>query len=231
MNDRKQLKALAMKKIAQLMDSLSDESKGKYRAAIHAFADLYLEDELVFRELYFAYKQGLRSYDIKSTNQEAIYYRKEDKEHVIQFRQSHYCLQDHLFFPFVTSCIEIMREVLPLGSVVELNPLYFLPEQQTSSAAKIVITKRYTVPTGYQTFFPYGGVVYPVGEMKKDAILYFTEPLITNVIHMGFKDEMEEAFELLMKEELVVEKKMTSIEFSAQDMQSLQVEMERAGER
>lgn len=28
MNDRKQLKALAMKKIAQLMDSLSDESKG-----------------------------------------------------------------------------------------------------------------------------------------------------------------------------------------------------------
>ncbi|MEK4972808.1 DUF4176 domain-containing protein [Niallia sp. FSL R7-0648] len=95
----------------------------------------------------------------------------------------------------------------------------------------MVITKRYTVPTGYQTFFPYGGVVYPVGEMKKDAILYFTEPLITNVIHMGFKDEMEEAFELLMKEELVIEKKMTSIEFSAQDMQSLQVEMERAGER
>lgn len=125
---------------------------------------------------------------------------------MIQFRQSHYRLQDNLFFPFVTSCIEIMREVLPLGSVVELNPLYFLPEQQTSSAAKIVITKRYTVPTGYQTFFPYGGVVYPVGEMKKDAILYFTEPLITNVIHMGFKDEMEEAFELLMKEELVVEK-------------------------
>ncbi len=137
MNDRKQLKALAMKKIAQLMDSLSDESKGKYRAAIHAFADLYLEDELVFRELYFAYKQGLHSYDIKSTNQEIIYYRKEDKEHVIQFRQSHYRLQDHLFFPFVTSCMEIMREVLPLGSVVELNPLYFCQNSKLLQQPKL----------------------------------------------------------------------------------------------
>ncbi|WP_110926647.1 hypothetical protein [Bacillus massiliglaciei] len=137
MNHKTQLKALAMQKIAQIMDSLSDESKGRYRAAIQEFADLYLEDELVFQELYFAFKQGFSSCDIKSTNGEAIYYRKENDEHVVQFKRTHYCLHETLFFPFVTSCIEIMREVLPLGSVVELNPLYFLPEQQTSSPPKL----------------------------------------------------------------------------------------------
>ncbi|KAB7667703.1 DUF4176 domain-containing protein [Bacillus sp. B1-b2] len=141
-------------------------------------------------------------------------------------KKKYFRLQEEPFFHLVTSSIEIMREMLPLGTVVELNPRHFLPEQSTSSPTKVVITERYIVPTGYQTYFPYGGVIYPVGELKKDATIYFTEPLITNVVHTGYRDEMEEAFELLIKEDLLVKENRRSIEFSTEDMKGLQSEME-----
>ncbi|KAB7667714.1 DUF4176 domain-containing protein [Bacillus sp. B1-b2] len=202
--------------------------------AINEFADLYLEDELVLQELYYAYKQELSSYDIQSTKGKVIQYRRVEGDHGIQFEKKYFRLQEEPFFRLVMFSIEIMREMLPLGTVVELNPRYFLPEQSTSSPTKVVITERFIVPTGYQTYFPYGGVIYPVGELKKDATIYFTEPLITNVVHTGYRDEMEEAFELLIKEDLLVKENRRSIEFSTEDMKGLQSEMEakeRAGER
>jgi hypothetical protein len=39
---------------------------------------------------------------------------------------------------------------------------------------------------------------------------------------MGYKDEMEESFEYLMKEELILDKGITSIEFSDEDMRKIQ---------
>ncbi len=234
LNEKMELKTLAMEKVAQVIDSLSNEAKIRYCVAINEFADVFLDDELVFQELYYAYKQERSSYDIQCTNGEKITYRREYDEHVIQFAQTYFCLPEKLFVLFLTSCIEIMREVLPLGTVVELNPLHFIPEHQTSSPTKVVITKRFIAPTGYQTYFPYGGAIYPVGEMKKDTTIYFTEPLITNVIHTGYKDDMEDAFLLLIKEDFIVQKNMKSIEFSAHDMKRLQLEIqskERAGKR
>ncbi|APH06207.1 DUF4176 domain-containing protein [Bacillus weihaiensis] len=206
MNEKIKLKTLAMEKVAQVINSLSNEAKIRYRVAINEFADVYLDDELVFQELYYAYKQERSSCELQCTNGEKITYRREHNEHVIQFAQTYFCLPEELFVLLITSCMEIMREVLPLGTVVELNPLHFIPEHQTSSPTKVVITKRFIAPTGYQTYFPYGGAIYPVGEMKKDTTIYFTEPLITNVIHTGYKDDMEEAFLLLIKEDFIVQK-------------------------
>ena len=234
MNEKIKLKTLAMEKVAQVINSLSNEAKIRYRVAINEFADMYLDDELVFQELYYAYKQERSSYELQCTIGDKITYRREHNEHVIQFAQTYFCLPEELFVLLITSCMEIMREVLPLGTVVELNPLHFIPEHQTSSPTKVVITKRFIAPTGYQTYFPYGGAIYPVGEMKKDTTIYFTEPLITNVIHTGYKDDMEEAFLLLIKEDFIVQKNMKSIEFSVQDMKRLQLEIEskeRAGKR
>ncbi|KAB7667702.1 hypothetical protein [Bacillus sp. B1-b2] len=87
LNHKKQLKTLALEKITQIMDSLSNESKVRYHVAIKEFAELYLEDEVVFQELYYAYKEGLSSYTIPSTEGEVIYYRREEGEHGIQFEK------------------------------------------------------------------------------------------------------------------------------------------------
>ena len=39
---------------------------------------------------------------------------------------------------------------------------------------------------------------------------------------MGYQDEMEESFDYLMKEELILDKGIMSIEFSDDDMRKLQ---------
>ncbi|WP_083855784.1 DUF4176 domain-containing protein [Amphibacillus jilinensis] len=126
---------------------------------------------------------------------------------------------------YLAVTLEIVREVLPLGSVVELDPLYFKPSEKTDSPTLLVITGRFIAPKGYMTYFPYKGVVYPVGEVKANAHVHFTAPLIKKVIQRGYKDESELAFELMMKRELMLNRGMTSLEFSPKAMTQLQTEL------
>ncbi len=221
-----QLKQLAFRKIDQIIQSFAGEIQAESVPVIHEFFHLYLEDNRLLQHLYQAYKENLPSLNLHH-QQDIITYKHEGAAHTILFSNKQFTLDEDSYVRLLAYTIEIMREVLPLGSIVELNPAYFKPDSQLESPSKVVITGRFIGPKGYNSYFPYVGVIYPVGEMKAGTQIHFTAPLIKRVVQKGFSDGMEEAFVYLMKQEFIVEKDLNSIEFSNHDMKKFQQEMEQ----
>ncbi|MCA0174653.1 DUF4176 domain-containing protein [Bacillus sp. RAR_GA_16] len=212
---KKKLKELGMKKNQQLFGETESALE------IQEFANLFLEDASIFTHLHDAYRHQLDSLEVTSQGVD-IFYRKEQELHTISFLDKRFSLDDASYVFFLTYSIDLMREVLPLGTVVELDPRYFIPGESASEPIKVVITGRFIFPETYHSYFPYAGVVYPFGELNKRNTIHFTYPLIQKVVHMGYQDEMEESYDYLMKEELILEKGITSIEFSDKDMRRIQ---------
>ncbi|MBN8208889.1 DUF4176 domain-containing protein [Bacillus sp. NTK071] len=212
---KKKLKELGMKKIQQLF------GETVFASEIHEFAKLFMEDESVFTHLHDAYRHQLDSLELTSQDID-LFYRKEEGLHTISYLDKSFSLDDASYVSFLTYAIDLMREVLPLGTVVELDPRYFKPGESASEPIKVVITSRFIFAKSYRSYFPYAGVVYPFGELNKGNTIHFTSPLIQKVVYMGYQDEMEASFEYLMKEELIVDKGITSIEFSDEDMKKIQ---------
>jgi|GEM_PF-5954285 len=232
MDYKEQQKSLALYKIEQIIETGDQETRMAYGPAIRQFFQLFLDDLNLLNQLYKVHKKNVLNFSTSSRNV-PITYLKDSLNRKIIFDDQQFSIQEDMFVRLLTNSIEIMRDLLPLGSVVELDETYFKPDQQTNTSSKIVITKRFIAPKNFQSYFPYAGVTYPIGEMKPNSIIYFTEPLIKRVVHEGYKDDMEKAFQILMKKEFIVEKDMNSIEFSASDMRKLQHEIneQKVGER
>ncbi|WP_051359582.1 DUF4176 domain-containing protein [Paucisalibacillus globulus] len=216
-----QLTKLALQKVDQIIQGLEKEKQLEDGFAIRDFYQLFMEDKQVLQDIMDSFRKKVTSYTMTSKDI-PIYYSYQDPTYTIAFHDKQFSLDKENFSKLFSSTIEIMRDLLPLGTVVELNPEYFKLDQPTSSPTKVVITGRYIAPQNYSTYFPYAGVVYPLGEIRKDAQIYFTEPLIQSIVHLGYQDEMERAFELLMKEEFILDRDLQSIEFSGSDMKKLE---------
>lgn len=232
MADKDQKRSLALYKIEQIIETGDQETRMVYGPVIRQFFQLFLDDLNLLNQLYKVHKKNVLNFSTSSRNV-PITYLKDSLNRKIIFDDQQFSIHEDMFVRLLANSIEIMRDLLPLGSVVELDETYFKPDQQTNTSSKIVITKRFIAPKNYQSYFPYAGVTYPIGEMKPNSIIYFTEPLIKRVVHEGYKDDMEKAFQILMKKEFIVEKGMNSIEFSASDMRKLQHEIneQKVGER
>jgi len=232
MDYKDQQKSLALYKIEQIIETGDQETRMVYGPVIRQFFQLFLDDLNLLNQLYKVHKKNVLNFSTSSRNV-PITYLKDSLNRKIIFDDQQFSIHEDMFVRLLANSIEIMRDLLPLGSVVELDETYFKPDQQTNTSSKIVITKRFIAPKNYQSYFPYAGVTYPIGEMKPNSIIYFTEPLIKRVVHEGYKDDMEKAFQILMKKEFIVEKDMNSIEFSASDMRKLQHEIneQKVGER
>lgn len=227
---QERLKRMALEKIDHIIQSIPLENQLKYGGAIRQFASYFLTSDSVFHTLLKGFRRGLSSMHIKSDDIE-IYYQKKEGEHTLSFLNHHFSLEQKSYFDFLSYSVEIMRNILPLGTLVELNPSHFQHAQQLKSTAKVIITGRFIALKGYQSYFPYVGVIYPIGDIKKDAKIYFTEPLIKRVLQNGYKDETEDAFIYFMKKDLIFDKGFRSFEFSEGDLKKLQFEFKkRAGE-
>ncbi|MCM1497818.1 MAG: DUF4176 domain-containing protein [Clostridium sp.] len=103
--------------------------------------------------------------------------------------------------------IDVLEPVYPLGTVVELTDSFTqsLRLKNQGKRIRVVIVERFAATSDKQAFFPYVGVIYPVGLLGKGRYLHFTSSLIDNVLHEGFKDEMDDAYVLLMKKELLID--------------------------
>lgn len=111
--------------------------------------------------------------------------------------------------------LDLFEPVYPIGTIVDLKESLSrrlkLPEPVQK--VRVAIVDRFTVLQNHTTYFPYMGIVYPVGVMGKGKFLYFTNALIDEVIHMGYRDETEDAYVLLMKKELLLESQAVSFGF------------------
>lgn len=224
MADKDQKRSLALYKIEQMIETADSYIRMTYGPSIREFFQIFLDDLNLLKQLYKVHKENVLNF-VTSCRNVSITYLKETVNHKIIFDDQQFSLREDIFARLFSTSIEIMRDLLPLGTVVELDETFFKLNQRTNTSTKVVITKRFIAPKNYQSYFPYAGVIYPIGEVKPNSVLYFTEPLIQRIIHEGYKDEMENAYELLMKKEFIVDKDMNSIEFSTSDMHKLQKQL------
>ncbi|WP_010532258.1 DUF4176 domain-containing protein [Lentibacillus jeotgali] len=142
---------------------------------------MFFEDHKLFQKLYQAYKQNVSYLDLRH-KQKTISYVREGASHSIMFSNKQFSLDEESYVRLLTYTIEIMRDVLPLRTIIELDPAYFKPDTQSESPSKAVITGRFVGPKGYNSYFPYVGAIYPIGAMKADSQIHFTAPLIKRII-------------------------------------------------
>lgn len=111
--------------------------------------------------------------------------------------------------------IDIFEPVYPLGTVVELKEDFTrsLKLQSPDMKVKAVIVERFAATKDKQTYFPYVGVIYPVGTLGYGRFLHFTSALVDSVVQDGYRDEMEDAYVLLMKKELLLDHDAVSFGF------------------
>lgn len=122
-------------------------------------------------------------------------------------------LEKTTMMDLVNSIIDITEEIYPLGTVVDLKREHLIKLNIDPSVKKVrmVIMQRFLPDEESKIYFPYAGIVYPVGNPANDKVLHFNQGLVEEVVHMGYTDEQEDAYVYLMKRVLIVEKKYRGI--------------------
>ena len=136
-----------------------------------------------------------------------------------QFADSPIHFNKQELIAYLAIIIDALDETLPLGSVVDLKKEYLkdnLPVDEIDNV-RIVITYRFLHNPKDQFYFPYAGVVYPIGSLGQDRMLHFTSPFIARVVHKGFSDGQDEAFVSAMKQELLCNRRLHSFSFATKD--------------
>lgn len=115
--------------------------------------------------------------------------------------------------------IDFFEPVHPLGTVVELSEEFTksLNQEKVQGKIKVVITGRFIASRDKKTYFPYIGVAYPAGIIKRDRFLYFTSALVDSVVREGYRDEAEDTYVLMMKKEMLVENGAVSFGFAGKE--------------
>lgn len=80
-----------------------------------------------------------------------------------------------------------MQDILPLGSIVNLKR----KEDVEGQTPKIMIIGRYLIDSNTGAVCDYMGLVYPFGFQGLEAIIFFDEPAIEEVIFEGYLNEEE----------------------------------------
>jgi len=122
------------------------------------------------------------------------------------------------FFLFLSLVSDIFLPVLPLGSVVRLKKDVLKKiELPDGYSPDVVIVDRYLATPDAGIFFPYSGVVYPLGSFGTEGKIFFGPQLIEKVIFPGYSDKREKPFRALMKEEYIIERKLHSMSFASEE--------------
>ncbi|MCL1976202.1 MAG: DUF4176 domain-containing protein [Firmicutes bacterium] len=108
-------------------------------------------------------------------------------------------------------------DILPLGSVIDLNKDFLSKafDVDKFDSIRFIITQRFAYEEGMESYFTYGAVAYPFGSLISKRLLYFTPPLIEQVVHRGYSDQQEEIFVGVVKNELIVNRGLFSAGFSS----------------
>ncbi len=137
-----------------------------------------------------------------------------EKYHLI-WKNQELILEQDCMKELIAHYIDIFEPIYPLGTVVELSSDFSqsLQLKNRNQKVKAVVIERFVSNSTKEAYFPYVGIVYPVGMLGHGKCIHFTSALIDRVIHLGYRDEMEDAYVLLMKKELVIDNDAVSFGF------------------
>lgn len=192
-----------------------------------SLADISLDDMIAFSSIYhddclFLYKLLNMTDNEELEIQDDVHHIscfKENDSYIISFEERKLIFDALQLRKFMVILLDLFEITLPLGSVVDLKKKYFKSAIKVDRVDRfrMVITHRFLYSKGDSFFFPYGGIVYPIGTLFSQNIVSFTPMLIENVVHIGFSDEMEKEFVFAMKKELLGEYHMHSFGFAGQE--------------
>lgn len=142
----------------------------------------------------------------------------DEKCHLLRGKQE-IVLEQENARELIARFIDIFEPIHPLGTVVALSEDFSksLKLKNQKDKVKVVIIERFASTKDKETYFPYIGIVYPVGMLGRGKCIHFTSALIDSVVQEGFRDEMEDAYVLLMKKELILDNDAMSFGFLERD--------------
>ena len=159
--------------------------------------------------------------DTFSDNAGRLQYKMKDGTVILTYKNVQQKFEEAmLLMNTISDLIELTEHILPLGSLVQLRKELFAGAIDISRLdnIRVVITHRF-VREDEETYYTYGGVVYPVANFNGKEILKFTPSLIEKTLHKGYKDEQEDAYIYLMKQELILEKDIHMAGFREQEVE------------
>lgn len=177
----------------------------KKREIMGQIAGCYVEDRTFLSEVYAAFIEKERFLEDKENE---VRYERDGEDYILSWKGKE-CFFDKIAFQKVlASMLDLLEDMLPLGSVVDLKKEFYKGKEEIEEIEhlRMVVSYRFLGKEEDAYYFPYAGVVYPTGMMGQEEVLYFTRPLVETIVKEGYRDEQEEAYVYLMKQELVIEK-------------------------
>lgn len=115
--------------------------------------------------------------------------------------------------------VDMLMPCFALGTVVDMKKEYLkqIKNIDDTQNVRFVVMQRFIMHKDVPTYLHFGGLVYPFGMLEDRRMFYFTSELVESVVHEGFKDELELAYELEMKKELILDKGYKSIAFASEE--------------
>lgn len=163
--------------IQNIHDKLTNEDRAVLRSYIQSNETGYVDDRIVCME--------------------------EEEVYIFQIQTRSYTVSKDQFHRYIQAYEAVYEDILPLGTCVSLRldvvqSLY--PSLETLSSAKVIITQRFMMSD--TTYFPYAGVVYPIGNLGENRI-YFTKEMIETIHDRGFSDMSEDMYIFEVKQYLI----------------------------
>lgn len=176
-----------------------------------------IQDNTTLTQLYIAIRNQS---DTFSDNTGRLQYKMKEGTVTLTYKNVKCNFEETMLLNTISDLIELTEPILPLGSLVQLRKELFAGAVDISrlDTIRVVITHRF-VRENEETYYTYGGVVYPVANFNGKEILKFTPSLIEKTLHKGYQDEQEDAYIYLMKQEYILEKDIHMAGFREQEVE------------
>ena len=193
------------------------------------FANEYLNRNI--QELYDINKAINNKLDIYKDDIVTLIYKTREESYIFEINNNSCKFEYFQAKEVVRGIIDIIEDILPLGTVVNLKKecLDKLLKGKNIEKAEIVIVNRFIFQNGVDSYFHYAGVVYPLGFINNANTIHFTSNLIEDVVHKGYSDEKEDAYIYMVKRELIIERGMKSFSFASKEEGNEYLEKVKAG--
>lgn len=145
-----------------------------------------------------------------------IYYFNTDNEWRIRQHDLSLSLSKCELLKLIQMFVDTMEQFFHIGAIVDFKKEYLTKMISSDKVenARFVVTERFITAEDIDTYFPFGAKIYPFGNVGTTNSLYFTAPLVEKIKHEGYSDDLEDAFEINMKQDLVYNKMIPSIAFA-----------------
>ena len=215
------------KEYLKKVDFISEREKEN----LDAIAKMYFEDQSFLLEVYKAFAKDL---DYLEDQENHVHYEKDGKDYILALENIETVFDKEHFAKVIAAMLDILEEMLPLGTVVDLDSemMKLVGEKINDEKAKegeelidvdavenfrMVITHRFLGSDG-KYYYPYAGVAYPMGMLGSSEVFYFTRAFVKDIVQKGYEDEVEYQFQYLMKRQIIVEQDMCTVGYTSAEI-------------